>query len=333
MKNRKEKIKKTSPLYVVLAIVLIAYSLSLIFMLLWGFNTSLKSNIDYSINGNYVALPNLNAGNQKFNLFQNYINVIKNFQYSKNITYENEFGVFRRVTTTIFGSFSDNYDPESIYFLDMFYNSIVYVFGCAFVATIMPALTAFLTAKYSYKLSSVIFVLYTMMMCMPIVGNQPAELAFFKATGLYDNMLGMVLKWASGGGMYFFVFYAYFKTMPETYREAADIDGASEFKIMVSIYFPLAIKMMATVFLIQFVSLWNDYQYPLLFLPTRPTLATVIYQLAGTSGEFINEAVIVFRQVPAKIAACMILAFPIFIVFILFKNKLMGDISLGGIKE
>ena len=212
----------------------------------------------------------------------------------------------------------------------MLLNTIIYVCGCACVATIVPAITAYLTAKYDFKLRGIIFILYTAMMCMPIVGNQPAQLAFFKATGLYDTMFGIILQWASGAGMYYFVFFAYFKGMPETYHEAAGIDGASELTIMLKIYFPLAIKMMATVFLIQFVSLWNDYQYPLLFLPTKPTLATAIYVITGSRSDMAPAEL---QEVPAKIAASMLLAFPILIIFIIFKNKLMGDISLGGIKE
>ena len=131
--------------------------------------------------------------------------------------------------------------------------------------------------------------------------------------------------------MYYFVFYAYFKGVPETYREAASIDGAGEVKIMFKIYFPLAIKMIMTVFLIMFVSLWNDYQNPLIFLPTQPTLATAVYYMTNLANGTKESKI--FAEAPAKMAASMVLALPILILFILTKNKLMGDISLGGIKE
>ena len=150
------------------------------------------------------------------------------------------------------------------------------------------------------------------MMCMPIVGNQPSQLAFFKSLGIYDTIFGIILQWASGAGMYYFVFYAYFKGVPETYREAASIDGAGEVKIM-------------------FVSLWNDYQNPLIFLPTQPTLATAVYYMTNLANGTKESKI--FAEAPAKMAASMVLALPILILFILTKNKLMGDISLGGIKE
>ena len=126
--------------------------------------------------------------------------------------------------------------------------------------------------------------------------------------------------------MYFFVYHAFFKGVPDAFREAAEIDGASDFTIMVRIFFPLAVKIILTVFLIQFVALWNDYQTPLLYLPTHPTLAYGVFYLSYFQ---LHE----WYHTPIRMAGCIMLVIPILIIFIAFKNKLMGDISLGGIKE
>lgn len=128
--------------------------------------------------------------------------------------------------------------------------------------------------------------------------------------------------------MYFFVYYAFFGGLSNTYREAAELDGASEMTILLRIYFPLAMKMIATVFLIQFVALWNDYQTPLLYLPTHPTLSYGVYLVAIDPPSGIK-----LSDVPHSVSACMMLALPILIVFVIFKDKIMGNISLGGIKE
>ena len=341
------KIKKTdnfgkktvSPLFIVLGVALILYSLIMIFMLLWGINTSLKNEADYTNRHNILGLPflGLERGNSREEFFhlKNYQLVIENFKYQKIFKYYRGDVEVTASTMTHFGVMVGAQTAEDLkfeYFPDLLVNTLIYVGGCALVASFVPALTAYLTAKYNFKLSGIIFVLYTLMMCMPIVGNQPSQLAFFKATGLYDTMFGIILQWASGAGMYYFVFYAYFKGTPETYREAASIDGAGETRIMFSIYFPLAIKMIFTVFLIMFVSLWNDYQNPLIFLPTKPTLATAVYYMTNMLfGK--PELQGIFAETPAKMAASMVLALPVLLIFIFAKNKLMGDISLGGIKE
>lgn len=330
--------KSVSPLFIVLGVILIVYSLIMVFMLLWGLNTALKSDMDYNNRHNYLGLPYLGdgIGNSKEEFFHlsNFKAVINSFKYQKFVTYYRSGVAVSRSTYTSFGVMmgaQTSADLQYEYFPDLLVNTLIYVGGCAFVASFVPALTAYLTAKYDFKLSGIIFVLYTLMMCMPIVGNQPSQLAFFKSTGLYDTMFGIILQWASGAGMYYFVFYAYFKGVSETYREAASIDGAGETKIMFSIYFPLAIKMILTVFLIQFVSLWNDYQNPLIFLPTQPTLATAVYYMTNLANG--TKEAKTFAEAPAKMAASMVLALPIMVLFIATKNKLMGDISLGGIKE
>ena len=212
-------------------------------------------------------------------------------------------------------------------FGELLVNTLLYTVGGALIYALMPALTAYLCAKYPYKLSAILVVVYTLMMCMPIVGSTPFELTFLRNTGLYDNIIGNYIQKMTGSGMYFFVYLAYFKGTSETYREAAQIDGASQFRIMTTIYFPLAIKIIATVFLIQFVALWNDYQTPLLYLPTHPTLAYAVYYV---SYEAFEPAL---YHTPPRIAGLMLLAVPIVILFAIFKDKLMGDISLGGIKE
>lgn len=321
-------------IFIILFAILAAYSLYLIFMLLWGLNTSLKSSDDFSFMKNYMGLPNIGdpdfGSREEFLHLANYKKVLKTFRITQSETYYRGTKQIFSMTQTNFGAWvgaESESDLTYAYFPDMLVNTLIYVLGCALVSSFIPALTAYLTAKYKYKISGVIFVAYTLMMCMPVVGDQPTRLAFFKALGLYDTMAGVILQWASGAGLYFFVFYAYFKGVPETYREAASIDGAGDTTVMFRIYFPLAIKMIMTVFLLQFVTLWNDYQTPLLLLPTKPTLAYGVYFFSSLSLDHASY------NEPLRIAASMMLALPILIIFIIFKNKLMGDISLGGIKE
>ena len=315
--KRSETITKI--VFVFLFIVLALYALTMISMLLWGLLTSLKSSDDFENLNNVMGLPNLdpeNIFNSRDALFKlsNYKTVIDNFMIEKRAVYYGR-------------------GPEQIVhvckagFGEMLVNTLLYTVGGALIYAIMPAITAYLCAKYPYKLSGALVVIYTLMMCMPIVGSTPFELTFLRNTGLYDSIFGNYIQKMTGGGMYFFVYLAYFKGTSETYREAAQLDGASQFRVMFTIYFPLAVKIIATVFLIQFVMLWNDYQTPLLYLPTHPTLAYGVYFVSF-------EALIpVFYHTPVRIAGLMLLAIPIIIVFIIFKDKLMGDISLGGVKE
>lgn len=328
MKNQTRSTKKTvtvtKVVFVILFVVLALYALIMLSSLLWGLITSLKSSNDFENFGNVIGFPNISvegtpyagipSGRDALLKLANYKIVLEKFVITRRAVYYG-LGPEQIVHTCKAG------------FGELLVNTLLYTVGGALIYALMPALTAYLCAKYPYKLSAIIVVVYTLMMCMPIVGSTPFELTFLRNTGLYDNIIGNYIQKMTGSGMYFFVYLAYFKGTSETYREAAQIDGASQFRIMTTIYFPLAIKIIATVFLIQFVALWNDYQTPLLYLPTHPTLAYAVYYV---SYEAFEPAL---YHTPPRIAGLMLLAVPIVILFAIFKDKLMGDISLGGIKE
>ena len=97
---------------------------------------------------------------------------------------------------------------------------------------------------------------------------------------------------------------------------------------MFRIYMPLAAKMIGSVLLIRFIFFWNDFSSIELYMPTHPTLAYFIYLLP--SGKLSNDF---GGKVTIVISACMILALPTIILFLLLHNKLMGSMTLGGIKE
>lgn len=328
MKNQTRSTKKTvtvtKVVFVILFVVLALYTLIMLSSLLWGLITSLKSSNDFENFGNVIGFPNISiegtpyagipSGRDALLKLANYKIVLEKFVITRRAVYYG-LGPEQIVHTCKAG------------FGELLVNTLLYTVGGALIYAIMPALTAYLCAKYPYKLSAILVVVYTLMMCMPIVGSTPFELTFLRNTGLYDNIIGNYIQKMTGSGMYFFVYLAYFKGTSETYREAAQIDGASQLRIMTTIYFPLAIKIIATVFLIQFVALWNDYQTPLLYLPTHPTLAYAVYYV---SYEAFEPAL---YHTPPRIAGLMLLAVPIVILFAIFKDKLMGDISLGGIKE
>lgn len=320
IRSNGKKFSSTKIVFAILAVVLILYSTFMLLMLIWGLFTSLKSIDDFEYLGNVIGFPNLNS-NEIFNSreaffkFQNYATIINNFVIVRRAVFYRS-GIAEPIVHVCEAGFGE-----------LLVNTVLYTVGGALIYALMPALTAYLCAKYDYKLSGALIAVYTLMMCMPIVGSAPFELTFLRNVGLYDSIWGNYIQKMTGGGMYFFVYLAFFKGLSDTYREAASIDGASEGRIMLSVYFPLALKIISTVFLIQFVALWNDYQTPLLYLPTHPTIGYAVYYI---SYESFNPE---FYHTPVQVAGLMLLALPIIVLFVVFKEKLMGDISLGGIKE
>ena len=211
-------------------------------------------------------------------------------------------------------------------FLPMLYNTLMYAVGSALIRAIVPCVVGYVTAKFDYKFSRFINTMVLVLMTIPIVGSAPSEFQILQELNLYDTMIGNYIQKFNFLGMYYLVYYAAFKSLSNDFSEAAYVDGASELRVMIQIVMPMIATVIGTVFLIHFIDFWNDYQTPLLYLPSYATLARGLFSLSQRSqGNF--------ATVPYRMAGCLVLATPILILFLIFKEKLMGNLSMGGIKE
>jgi ABC-type glycerol-3-phosphate transport system permease component len=204
-------------------------------------------------------------------------------------------------------------------------NTFVYTVVGSFLHAFVPAITAYAVAKFENPVGKIMTGAALFAMTTPVVGSQASFLTMMRQIGLYDTFAGFLLQKATFGGMYFFVFTAFYQSMPDSFSEAAEIDGASYFNILVTIMIPLSMKMITTVLLIQFISGWNDYQTAYMYMPTHPTIAYAVWYLTTNNAVGNGDMVV-------RIAAAMILAVPILTAFIILKDKMMGNLTMGGLK-
>ena len=319
MKKAKKKFNIFNILLILVFVVLLLYSLSFILLIAWGFLTSLKSVIDFTDLGNVLGLPDSNLSKNELK-FSNYLLVLNSFKF--NVADKSYY-------SSIFGLVSK--PKVETNFLLLIWNSAAYAVGGSLIHTMTTATVAFICAKYRFKYTEVIYTTALIVMMIPIVGAYPSELKLLQDLGLYNSYLGMWLQKMTFTGLYFFVFYAFFRGIPDSFIEAAEVDGASQFTIYLTIIMPLAIKILSTVMLLSFIDYWNNYQVALLYHPSYPTLA---YGVFSMSTQTLNPNVQKGAwDTPQKVAACMMLALPLITLFIIFRNKILGDVSMGGLKE
>ena len=207
--------------------------------------------------------------------------------------------------------------------LGMFEYSFLYAGGGAIIQTLVTATVAYCTAKYKCVASSIIRNVVLVTLIIPIVGSLPSTIDFLTTLHLYDNIIGIFLMRISFCNTYYLIFYAAFSRLSWEYAESAFIDGASHLRVYFSIMLPLVKTLVATVFIIFFIYAWNDYQTPYMLLPSMPTAALGLFHF------FQN---INIENIPQKMAGGVLVFLPVFIVFVLFRNKIMGDLTEGGIK-
>ena len=205
------------------------------------------------------------------------------------------------------------------------FNSLWYAIGSAIISTTVAYMVAYVVARFNFKFCNVIYTIIVLQMIIPTVGTFPSEFRIANELHLYDTPHGILFMKSYVTGLYFLAFYAALRVIPRDYEEAAQLDGCGNWGIMLRIIIPMTTGVISTVFLLVFIAFWNDYQTPILYMPSYATLSYGLYQ-------YVNTELIESVSVPEELAASMLLAIPLFVLFIIFQKKLLGRVSLGGLK-
>jgi ABC-type glycerol-3-phosphate transport system permease component len=277
--------------------IMFIYAFTLIVPILWMVVNSLKNPIDYYLSSSLSFPQDLR--------FQNYSEVLKVMTYKV----ETDAGVLE-------------YD---IFW--MLYYSLVYALGTAIYSVVTITLTAYAIGRYKFWLTKLLYGIGLAWMIIPIVTDGGAGLLLRKAIGMYDNLFLTILL--SGGciftGQFFFIMTEHFRKMGKEYAEAASIDGASEFTILFSIMIPLSVPLMMVIFVLGFVSAWNDYSIFLFMLPSYANIALGMYHFQMT-------APLKGYNPPHILAGFVTVAIPIIVLYAFSQNVIAQNLTLGGLK-
>lgn len=307
-RNILQRLKGNIPMIFVF-LLLLAISVALVSLMVWGTYNALKTTINWD--DDPVWLP------QGWPWEWSWGNLITVF---------NKF-VVRVDYTDASGNITASKVPINAFWMILY--TLIYAGGGSLINSFTLCLMGYMTAKFPNKCSSIITVVVITVMALPIIGSYTSELQMMINLRLYNTLFGALIQKCNFLGMYFLVFQAFFKGLSNEYAEAAEIDGASEFRVMWEIMFPMARNILFTVLLLNFVGFWNDYNSPLLYFPSYPTLAYGLYYI--TAGQGGNETAI--SNPPMKLAASMLIFIPLLTIFIVFRNRIIGDVTMGGVKE
>ena len=266
-------------------VLLCLYAASMIYTLLWAFFNSLKTAVEYEVY-NRNGLP------QQW-LFGNYLEAF------------------------------DILEASNASFFEMIFNSVWLALGGSLISTATSAVAAYLFAKYEFHGKKFMYAVLLLVLMLPLYGTLPATYKLYNQLGIYDSPAILVVS-ASMTGQLFFILSAYFKSVSWEYAEAAQIDGAGHFYIMLKIMMPMALPAVSCVFLVALIGGWNDYTTPIYYLPNYPTVASGLY-IYGIVSEFnINY--------PVYFAGILLSCIPTFLLFFLFRDKIMSSMTMGGLK-
>ncbi len=204
-------------------------------------------------------------------------------------------------------------------------NSVIISFIKVPLGIFISALAAFALTRLKVPLGKVALAVIVMGAMIPV---QVALAPLFRLVlnlGLINQYLGILLPYiAFGVPFQVFLLTAYFKAIPRELDEAARIDGASAWGIFRRVIIPLSVPALAALFVLDFVSTWNEFGIALVILQ-RQDMWTVPLSLQNFKGQFGNNYV----EMNAAIFMSII---PVMVVYLLLQRYFVSGLTTGAVK-
>ncbi|MCI8358641.1 MAG: carbohydrate ABC transporter permease [Lachnospiraceae bacterium] len=204
-------------------------------------------------------------------------------------------------------------------------NTVVFTVITTTVMMIVITLAAFAFARLEFRGKNIVFLLFLSLMMIPnelvIITN------FVTVTNLNmrNTFAGLILPSVTS------VFYIYllkenFEQVSDSLYYAAKVDGTSDFKYLLKVLIPISKPTLITIAILKVIECWNSYVWPQLITDDEK------YFLVSNGIQEIRENGFGRENIPAMMAAVVVISVPLIVLFLIFRNKIMAGVSRGGLK-
>lgn len=208
--------------------------------------------------------------------------------------------------------------------LKSYLNSGIVTTTSVILSVCSSLLAGYAFSKGNFKAKKVLFLIVLGTLMIPIEPRLIPLYTLFNKIGLLNTFWPLILP-TTINGMLIFLCKQYFDQLPNTLREAAQMDGAGEFKVFFRVYIPLAGPIAATMVILSFIWSWNDFMWPLVVLSSQ-SLHTVPLYLASFSLENGTS----LGGLTMALATASVL--PIVIIYLFLQRYIIQSIALSGVK-
>ena len=209
------------------------------------------------------------------------------------------------------------------YFLRWYWNTFRTVAVSIFFRLIVTILASYAFARMKFRGRALILGILVATMMVPAEATMVSRYLYFKQLKILNTSLSIIYP-EIAEVFYLVILIEFFRAVPESLLEAAKIDGASHFSIMVRIFIPLSGPAIATVVLFSFINIWNNFVDPFLFINnTSRQLLTPALKFFQSSGG---------ANIPMQLAGASLSVIPIIILFVFTQKFFVAGISSSGIK-
>lgn len=206
-----------------------------------------------------------------------------------------------------------------------FMNTLIFTVITTLLMMIVVILSAFAFSRLEFKGKDLVFTIFLSLMMIP---NELVIITNFVTitnAGLRNSFLGLILPSVTS------VFYIYllkenFEQIPDELYKAAKVDGTTDFKYLWKVMIPICAPTIVTIVILKVIECWNAYVWPRLITDDEN------YFLVSNGIQTIRESGFGRENIPAMMAAVVVISVPLIIIFLIFHNKIMEGVSRGGTK-
>ena len=202
-------------------------------------------------------------------------------------------------------------------------NSVIVAFTSTSLQLIFCAMAAYVFAKMKFRGREILFTLFLITMMVPKQLTMITLYRIFVNLHLQNSYLGLILP-STYNALGIFLMRQHIRTIPDSFAEAATVDGASHFKIFFKIVLPLCKPALATVGILGFMESWNSFLWPLI-ITSSTELATLPLGLSKLQGRWTTAWNLLM-------AGNVISTIPILIVYLFAQKYFIKSLAQSGIK-
>lgn len=205
-----------------------------------------------------------------------------------------------------------------------FFNSVIVVFGALVLTMLFGSMCAYVLARFTFPGSRALYYLMLAGLTFPIFLAIVPLFFVLRGMGLLNTLPGLILTYAAFAFPFtVFFLFAFFRSLSASIAEAAAMDGAGEWRTFFQIMLPMAKPGLATVAILNFVGLWNQFLLPVALNTNQDN-----YVLTQGMASFASQAGYSV-DFGALFAAVVITVVPVLIVYLIFQRQLQGSVSQG----
>ncbi|MBR5367929.1 MAG: carbohydrate ABC transporter permease [Lachnospiraceae bacterium] len=211
--------------------------------------------------------------------------------------------------------------PLAKYFL----NTLIFTVFTTLLMMVVIILAAFAFARLEFRGKNVVFALFLSLMMIPNELVIITNYVTITDLDMRNTFLGLILPSVTS------VFYIYllkenFEAIPNELYKAAKVDGTSDLKYLLRVMIPISRPTIVTIVILKVIECWNSYVWPRLVTDDPD------YYLVSNGIQEIRENGFGRENIPAMMAAVVVISVPLIVIFLVFRKKIMEGVSRGGTK-